>query len=81
MHATMGVERGGLMDNTLGLSTGRSGVRIPGRGKCSRKTTAFHARVKYPLTLLNSPIYHDLSCVISVLYVLWVGRGMWHVGT
>ena len=27
-------QRGGLMDKTLRLSAGRSGVRIPGRDKC-----------------------------------------------
>ena len=31
------------------LNAGISGVRIPGRGKCSLKTTAVDARVKYPL--------------------------------
>ena len=36
-------QRGGLMDKTLGLSSGRSGVRIPGRGKCSLSTTAVDA--------------------------------------
>ena len=37
------------MDKTLGLSAGRSGVRIPGRGKCSLRTTAIDARVNYSL--------------------------------
>ena len=40
---------GGLMNKTLGLSAGRSGVRIPGRGKCLLRTTAVNTRVKYPL--------------------------------
>ena len=37
------------MDKSLGLSAGRSGVRILGRGKWSLRTTAVDARVKYPL--------------------------------
>ena len=40
---------GGLMDKTFGLSAGRSGVRTPVPGKCSLRTTAVDARVKYPL--------------------------------
>ena len=39
------------MDETLELSAGRSGVWIPGRGKCSQRTVAVDARVKYPLYL------------------------------
>ena len=39
------------MDKTFGLGAGRSGVRIPGRGKCSLITTAVDARVNYPLYL------------------------------
>ena len=42
-------ERGGLMDKTLGLDAGRSGVRILGRGKFSLRSLAVDARVKYPL--------------------------------
>ena len=42
-------QRGGLMDKSLGLCAGRSGVQIPGRGKCSLRTIAFDARVNYPL--------------------------------
>ena len=30
-------QRGDLMDKTLGLSGGRTGVRISGQGKCSLK--------------------------------------------
>ena len=45
-------QRGSLMDKTLVLSTGRSGVRIPGRGKCSLRTIAVDARVKYLLYLM-----------------------------
>ena len=37
------------MDKTLALSAGRSGVRIPGRGKCSLRTIAVDAKIKYPL--------------------------------
>ena len=37
----------------LGLSAGRSGVRIPGRGKYSLRTTAVDARVNYPLYLFT----------------------------
>ena len=37
------------MDKALGLSAGRSGVRIPGRGKCSLRNIAVDTRVKYPL--------------------------------
>ena len=41
------------MDKTLGLlSTGRPGVRIPGRGKCSLITIAVDERENYPLHLL-----------------------------
>ena len=39
---------GGLMDKSLGLSAGRSGVRIPGKYMLA-KTTAVYAREKYPL--------------------------------
>ena len=49
------------MDKTLELSVGRSGVRIPGRGKSSLRTTAVDARVKYPIFTV---------CVISVLLVI-----------
>ena len=42
-------QRGGQMDKTLGLSAGRSGIRIPGRGKCSLRTIAVDARVNYRL--------------------------------
>ena len=45
---------GGLMAKTLALSVGRSGVRIPGRGKCSLRTTAIDMRVNYPLYLFSS---------------------------
>ena len=38
-----------LIYKNLGLDAGRSGVRIPGRGKCSLKTTVVDARVNYPL--------------------------------
>ena len=44
-------QRGGLMDKTLELSAERSGVRIPGRCKCSRRTIAVDAKVNYPLYL------------------------------
>ena len=40
VHTCIDVTRGGLMDKTLGLSAGRSVVRIPGRGKCSLRTRA-----------------------------------------
>ena len=33
-------QHGGLMDKTLELNAGRSGVRAPGRGKCSLRTIA-----------------------------------------
>ena len=41
------------MDKTLGLSAERSGVRIPGQGKCSLRTIAVDARVKYPLYIVS----------------------------
>ena len=41
------------MDKTLGLSTERSGVRIPDRGKWSLITIAVEARVNYPTYLIN----------------------------
>ena len=44
-------QRVDLMDKTLGLSAGRSGVRIPGRGKSSLKPIAVDAMVSYPLFL------------------------------
>ena len=37
------------MVKTFGLGVGTSGVRIPGQGKCSLRTIAVDARVKYPL--------------------------------
>ena len=37
------------MDKNFGLSAGKSGVWIPGPGKCSLRTTAVDARVNYPL--------------------------------
>ena len=48
----------GLMDKdkTLGLSAGRSGVRILSRGKCSLKTIAVDASVSYPLYLYKMKI-------------------------
>ena len=60
---TPSYQRGGLMDKTLGLSAGRSGVRIPGRGKCSLRTIAVDARVNYPLYLLTFKInfLHDFQ--------------------
>ena len=45
------------MDKTMRLRAGRSGVQIPGRGKCSLTTIiAVDARVKYPL-YLSLPLY------------------------
>ena len=44
-------QRSAIIDKTLGLSAGRSGVRIPGRGKCSLRTISVEARVNYPLYL------------------------------
>ena len=44
-------QRRRLMDTTLRLCAGRSGVRTPGWGKCSLRTTAVDARIKYPLYL------------------------------
>ena len=44
-------QRGGPVDKTLGLSAGRSGVRIPGRRKGSLRTTTVDARVNCPLYL------------------------------
>ena len=41
------------MDKTLGLGTGRSGVRILGRGKCSLRTIAVNARVNNLLYLFS----------------------------
>ena len=52
-HAYSGDQRGGLVDEALGLSAGRSGVRIPDRGKCWLGTTAVDARVNYPLYLYS----------------------------
>ena len=48
----------GLMDKdkALGLSAGRSGVRILSRGKCSLKTIAVDASVSYPLYLYKMKI-------------------------
>ena len=43
--------RGGRMDKTFALNAVRSGVRIPGQIKCSLRTTAVNAMVKYPLYL------------------------------
>ena len=37
------------MDKTLDKTAGRSGVRIPGRGKGSQRTTAVDPRVNDPL--------------------------------
>ena len=54
--------RNHLMDKTFGLSAGRSGVRIPGRGKYSLRTIAVDAIVKYPLYfmfILDSPRGHE----------------------
>ena len=48
------------MDKTLGLSGGKSGVRIPGRGKCSIRTIADDARVNYPLYFLTSTTRTEL---------------------
>ena len=39
------------MDKTFGLNAGKSGVPIPGRGKCSLITIKIYARVKYLLYL------------------------------
>ena len=36
--------RGDLIDKTLEIGAGRSGVRIPGRGKCSLITIPVDAR-------------------------------------
>ena len=44
-------QRCGLMDNPFGLNVGRSGVQIPGRGKCLPRTITVYARVNYPLYL------------------------------
>ena len=56
-------QRGGLMNKTLGLSAGRSGVykHIDLMNKtfeslrCSLRTTAVDARIKYPLSLGRIP--------------------------
>ena len=57
LSATLGetrrrTQRGGQMDKTFGLNAGRSGVKIPCRGKCSLRTIA--ARVNNPL----NPLIH-----------------------
>ena len=54
----------GLLDKILGLSAERSGVRIPGRGKCSLRTTVVHTNVNYPLYLYIS-LYSRLKGAID----------------
>ena len=52
-------QRGGRMDKSFGLNAGRSGVRIPGWSKCSLRTIAVDAKVKYPLYLLQFDSKHN----------------------
>ena len=37
------------MDKTFGLNSGKCGVQIPGRGKCSQRNITVNARIKYSL--------------------------------
>ena len=44
------------MDEILGFNAVRSGVRNPGRGRCSLRTTAVDAGVNYKLYLMNKTL-------------------------
>ena len=48
-HPLLHPLHGGLMDKTFRLSAGRSGVRIPGRGKFLLRTKVIDAMINYPL--------------------------------
>ena len=52
------------MDKTSGLN---DGVRIPGRGRCSSRTTAVDARVKYQLYL---SIYRGFFFYINLIFII-----------
>ena len=67
------------MDKTLGLSAGRSRVRIPGRGKCSLRTIEVDARVKYPLYLFTAGP-SGIRGAKQVTGVGWTVRGKKRVG-
>ena len=55
-------KRGGRMDNTFVRSEWEfKGVWIPGRGKCSLRTTSVDARVKYPLCFTFTSPYFTSS--------------------
>ena len=60
---------GGILDKTLGICTGRSGVRIPGRGKCSLRTIAVDARVNYPLYLSTLNTMPTVSIVNRTVFM------------
>ena len=55
------------MDKTFGLGAERSGVRIPGRGKCSLRTTAVDARAKYPLLFVIPVLLGRASQELSAI--------------
>ena len=58
----------GLLDKILGISAEKSGVRIPGRGKCSLRTKAVAARVNYPLFFVHICIFsRDLQLILYYL--------------
>ena len=62
-------QRGALVDKTLGLSAGRSGVRIPSRGKCSLRTTAVDARVNYHFTFVSFDRQTTLQDSVTINHV------------
>ena len=61
---------GGRIDKTIGLNAGRSGVRIPSRGKCSLRTIAVDARVNFPVYLYfekdASPLLSNILADVSI---------------
>ena len=61
---------GGLMDKTLGLNAGRSGVQIPGRGKFSLRTKAVDASVKYQLYFIFSWLSNVVGFMFDFLLLL-----------
>ena len=60
---TSSFQCGCLMDNTFGLSAGRSRVQIPGRSKYSLRTIAVDAKVNYPILYL-------LVAQFKIIYIL-----------
>ena len=68
-------KRGGLMEKTLLLGVRRSGVWIPGWGKCSLRTITVDTRVKYSRHLFPPSKSAETRCHVNFTLVPVVFNG------